>query len=149
MLVRYFIKNTNNPTTLYVRLSIKRGVVFRKTTQLQINPKFFNNKTGKIRSMDKYLGSSGLNETLEKLRAHIVSSYNITSVKGGVLDRCWFGNVINVFFNRVEESDLLYLERYANHYVEKLPKRINNNGTYCSRATILKYTTIHRKIIAY
>jgi len=147
--VRYFIKSTNNPTTLYVGFSVKRGVLFRKTTQLQIDPKFFNNKTGKIRNIEKYQGGSELNETLEKLRAHIVASYNITSTKGEFIDSGWFGNVLNGFFNRGDEDNLVFLEDYAKNYVEKLHTKVNRDGVSCSRVTILKYTTIHRKIIAY
>ena len=148
--VKYFIKGKKNPSTIYVRFSIKRGLVLRKSTQLQVNPKFFFDKSGTIRNVDKYNGGSELKESLEKLRAHIIASYNVANSNSTILDSSWFGYVINSFFNRVSEDKLLYLEQYAYHYVEKLPTKTNRNGTIgCTKVTIFKYTTILRKITAY
>lgn len=148
--VKYFIKNTNNPTTLYVRFSVSRDVFFRKSTQLQINPKFFNAKSGKIKNVENYDGGSLLEATLANLRGNIISAYNSINSEGGSLDSNWFSNVINKFFKRVEDDNLEQLEKYAYHYVEKLPFKANPNGTVgCSTVTIRKYTTILRKITAF
>jgi len=148
--ISFYIKNKKNPTTLYVRFSVKRGILFRKSTQLQIDPKFFNEKTGKLKNIEKYIGGIELNATIEQLRGHILSDYNSANTTGENLDRKWFGGIVNTFFNRVGENKLEYLEQYAKHYVEKLPNKRNNNGTIgCARATIVKYNTIYRKIVEY
>lgn len=148
--VKYFIKNTKNPTTLYVRFSVSRDVFFRKSTQLQVNPKFFNQKIGKIKNVENYVGGADLEAVLANLRGNIISSYNSQNANGGSLESDWFSNIINKFFKRVEDNNLEQLEKYANHYVEKLPFKANSNGTVgCSTVTIRKYTTILRKITAF
>lgn len=148
--VTYYIKNKKNPTTIYVRFSIRRGLLFRKSTQLQVNPKYFNEKSGKLKNVEDSVGRSELKAQMEKLRGHITSSYNTANSDGNFLDSKWFGGIINTFFNRVGDNNLEYLEEYALHYVEKLPEKRNKNGTIgCTRATIVKYNTIYRKIVAY
>ncbi|MFD1062033.1 phage integrase SAM-like domain-containing protein [Winogradskyella litorisediminis] len=148
--ISFYIKNKKTHTTLYVRFSVKRGVLFRKSTQLQVDPKFFNTKTGKLKNLDNYTGGIELKATMEQLRGHISSYYNSANSDGEYLDSKWFGGVVNTFFNRVGDNKLEYLEEYAKHYVEKLPNNRNKNGTIgCTRATIVKYNTIHRKIVAY
>ena len=148
--VKYFIKNNSNPTTIYVRFSVTRKILFRKSTQLQIDPKFFNTKIGKVKNIDGFDGRDELIGTLENLRGHIITSFNKSNGNKELIDSKWFGVVIDKFFNRYKENDLEFLEKYANHYVEKLPTKANPNGSYgVTQNTIIKYTTILRKIRAY
>lgn len=148
--VKYFIKNNSNPTTIYVRFSVTRKILFRKSTQLQIDPKHFNTKTGKVKNIDGFKGRDELIGTLENLRSHIITSFNNSNSNQELIDSKWFGVVIDKFFNRHKDNDLGFLEKYANHYVEKLPTKANPNGSIgVTQNTIVKYTTILRKIKAY
>jgi len=56
--ISFYIKNKKTPTTLYVRFSVKRGVLFRRSTQLQVDPKFFNTKTGKLKNLSIELATT-------------------------------------------------------------------------------------------
>lgn len=148
--VKYFIKNNSNPTTIYVRFSVTREILFRKTTQLQIDSKLFNNKTGKLKNIESFEGKDELNATLENLRGYIITAFNTSNSRKELIDSNWFGVVIDKFFNRHKENDLGFLEKYANHYVEKLPTKANPDGSIgVTQNTIVKYTTILRKINAY
>lgn len=148
--IKFFIKKAGNPTTIYLRFSVSRDVLLRKSTSLQINSQFFNSKTGKIKNTEDFTEKGELENKLENLRAFIINSFNEDSQKGIVFNNEWLGFKIDKFFNRTKEDNLTLLEDYAKHYIEKLPTKANPNGTYgVSRTTIVKYTTILRKIQSY
>jgi len=114
---------------------------------LQINPNFFNKKTGKLKNVDNYEVGTELNETMERLRGYIISSYNNANIDANICDKHWFEGVLNTFFNRVGKNNLEYLVEYAYSYIKKMPIKTNKNGTIgCAKGTIVRYISMIRKL---
>lgn len=148
--IKFFIKGTSNPTTIYLRLSAANGVLIRKSTSYLINPKFFNKNNGKIKLNQKEIDLTELNNNLENLKTTITTSYNTFISNGGQVNKLWLDNILDVFFDRATENELDYFVQYANDYIKKLPTKTNpKGGVGVAISTLKKYKTIRRKMEKY
>jgi len=148
--VKFFIKGTSNPTTIYLRLSASGGILLRKSTSYLINPLFFNKKNGKIKLNQKEVDLTELNNNLENLKTAIITSYNTSISEGGKTDKLWLNTVLDIFFNRTIENKFDYFVNYANDYISKLPIKTNpKGGVGVAISTIKNYTSIKQKVEKY
>jgi len=148
--ITFHVRTKTNPSKITVRFRVGRDLDMRKTTPININPKYFNNKTGKIKHLAEYKEKDTIQNQLNNLETALLSEYNKTVTSGGFINSDWLATAINRHFNIIEVTDLNYLTNYFKHYIETIKLKTNDKtgllGT--SKATITKYETIARKIEA-
>ena len=146
--LKYFIKGESNPTTIYMRFVHGRKYDFKKSTSLLVNPKYWNNEKGKVKHLSEFTDKLNLQNSLDGLRSEILGGFNTSYANGGIIDSDWLSTTIYAFFDQNTNMDLNYLTDYTNHFIDRLPYRIQKNGsTGVSIATAKQYQTTLNKIL--
>lgn len=148
--VRFFIKGKSKPASINVRF--KRGSKFdiSRTTSLTINPKYWNQKQGKIRPVAEFEDRQSLEKDLNLLKSKIYSQYNIDFPQGVNITGSWLNEVIQNYFNQDNNLNKDYLIDFARYYLKNLPNKIQKDGTTGVKpATLKKYETNLRKLEAF
>ncbi len=77
--VKYRVRGTKIDSPIYLRFSNGRDCVIEMKSGYFINPKYFNNKSGKVRDMAEFKDKVNLDVKLSKLETSIRESLNKTS----------------------------------------------------------------------
>ena len=145
--LKYFIKGTANPATIYFRFLHGRKIDFKKSTTLLIDPKFWNNKKGEIRQIAENEDKKNLQNKLNNLKSQILNKFNDDYSTGVNINPDWIGSTIDNIFNQHEEIDFNYFTDYAEYFYENLNSKVQKSGkTGVSLSTIKKYKTVIVKI---
>ncbi len=145
--VKFFLKGSNNPSTIYVRFRHGRKFDFTKSTSLLINPKYWNNAKGSVKQVSAFQDKLNLQTDLNKLNNHLLNSFNLAYTDGVVISSDWLSNTINNHFNQSEGIDLNMFSDYAEYFHNNLMNKVQNNGkTGVTKATFAKYKTVIGKV---
>ena len=148
--IKYFIKGTSNPTTIYLRFIHGRNYDFKKSTSLLINPKYWNNNKGSVRQINEFEDKLNLDNDLNNLKTKILNQFNSDYAKGVYINSDWLTSTIKKYFNQHSETDFNYLLDYAEYFLKNLPNKVLKSGkTGVSSSTIKRYKTIIQKIQDY
>lgn len=149
--LKFYVRGKRNPSKIGVRFMVDGSTDYRLTTPLQVNPQYFNNKTGKVKHLTHFKEKDEIQGKLKRFEMFALSEYNKSVSRGGAINSDWLQNCINTHFNLIEVTDNNYLENYCTHYVEKLKLKTNDKtgGMGASKATITKYNTIKNKVVAF
>lgn len=143
--VKYLLKGSNNPSTIYVRFRHGRKHDITKSTSLLINPRYWSDK-GKVKQISAFKDKLNLQNELNSLNAHILNTFNDTYSKGGLITSEWLSSTIKTFFNQDSKTDLNYFLDYTEFYKENLNNRVLKNGqTGVTENTLKRYNTIINK----
>ena len=115
--VKYSIRSAINPASIYCRYSNTRAIDIVTSTNLLINPKFWDHKNGKARNVID-IDSDELNKKLTLLRIHIFESHNQAYMDGNIIDRQWLQNTISEFFNRPKDEVKLNNSEHTIYYTD-------------------------------
>lgn len=126
--VRYFTKRTGNPSTILLRLRHGRKYDLTKSTQLLIDPKFWNNKKGAVKQVADFPDKLNFQTELNNLRNHVLNAFNDSYSNGQLINSDWLNNTIKGFFEQNEETDFNYLVDYSEYFLETLGNTIQANG---------------------
>ena len=151
--IKFYInqKDPKKEYTINVILKNGRQGKFKKSTGFKIIGRHWDSakeipiaesKTGE---RNYYL----LRIKLPKLRAKLKEAITIANHNGTNIDGNWLEKEIDIFFGRLApDIDFKYLTDYANHFIDRLPYRIQKNGTTgVSIATSKQYQTTLNKIL--
>jgi len=145
--VKFFLKGSNNPSTIYVRFRHGRKFDFTKSTSLLINPKYWNNAKGSVKQVSAFQDKLNLQTDLNKLNNHLLNTFNLAYADGEVISSDWLNNTINKHFNQSQGFDLNLFSNYAEHFHNNLMNKVQNNGkTGVTKATFAKYKTVIGKV---
>lgn len=145
--LKYFIKGTQNPTTIYLRFVHGREFDFKRSTSLLINPKFWNAKKGEVKQLAEFIGKKNVQNDLNILSTHILNSFNNSYANGEIINSDWLNSAIRNCFNQSDETDFNYFTDYAEYFHKNLENKVQVNGnTGVTIATKKKYRTIINKI---
>lgn len=146
--LKFYVRGKRNPSKIGVRFMVDGSTDYRKTTPLQINPQYFNNKTGKVKQVGAFKEKDQIHNKLQGFEMFLFAEYNKAVSTGTPITPDWLQNCINTHFNLIEVTDNNYLANYCAHYVEKLKLKTNDKtgGLGASKATITKYNTIKTKV---
>ncbi len=148
--IKYFTKGAGNPSTIHLRLVHGRKFDFTKSTQLLINPKYWNNKKGSVKQIADFPEKLNVQNDLNELRNHILNSFNDSYANGQLINSDWLKNSINGFFEQTEDIDFNYLIDYSEYFIKTLGNTIQANGnTGVAPKTIVKYQIIIDKLKAF
>ena len=138
--VRFFTKSKRKPAVINVRF--KRGSKFdiSRTTSLTVDPKYWNNKQGAVKSLAEFEGKLQLKKTLQNLKGEILNSYNKDFSNGRIINSEWLNNTILHFFDQDKDLQTEYLSDYAELHLKSLPSKVLKNGqTGVKKTTFAKY----------
>lgn len=145
--IKYFTKGTANPSTIHLRLIHGRKYDFSKSTQLIIDPKYWNSKKGAVKQIADFADKVNVQKDLNDLRSHILNLFNDSYTNGQLINSDWLKSTIDSFFEQNEDIDFNYLVDYAEYFIKTLGNTIQANGkTGVEPKTVEKYQIIINKI---
>lgn len=124
MIIRYFIKNTDNDLRkIFVRL--RDGRKFDKVawTEKQTLEKLWNQKKEEIRNVSQ-LHNSGkenkeqVNQYLEELKIFLIKKYNEDFAKSLTLEKNWLRDQIKAYSNRVDLDEKTSAKYFLSEWIE-------------------------------
>ena len=146
--VKFQVRGKRNPSKITARLIIDKDNDFRRSTPILVNPKYFNNKGGKVRQIAEFTDKISVQESLDEFRHYIIKEYNQAVSKSTYINSDWLQNCIDSKFEVVKKTDHNILTNYCQLYVDRLKHKTNDKTgeVGASKATITKYNTIKTKI---
>lgn len=100
--IKYLLQSKSNYSNIYLRLSNGRGNVFKRKTGLSINPNEWGSK-----QLPKQTTSANKNltTTLLELNNFVLKRLNEDNSEGETINGEWLKKVIDIHFNRINESN--------------------------------------------
>ncbi|WP_051201374.1 phage integrase SAM-like domain-containing protein [Christiangramia portivictoriae] len=146
--VKFQVRGKRNPSKITARLIIDKDNDFRRSTPILVNPRYFNNKGGKVRQIAEFTDKLSVQEKLDDLRHYIIQEYNKAVANSTYINSDWLQNCIDSKFEVVKKTDHNILTNYCELYVDRLKHKTNDKTgeVGSSKATITKYNTIKTKI---
>lgn len=145
--IKYFTKRAGNPSTILLRLRHGRKYDLTKSTELLIDPKYWNDKKGAVKQVADFPDKINVQNDLNNLRNHILNSFNDSYANGQLINSEWLKSTINGFFEQTEDTDFNYLVDYSEYFIQTLGNTIQANGkTGVEPKTIEKYQIIINKL---
>jgi len=99
MTIKFLLKQKNNPSAIYIRLSSGRKIQCICSTKIYINPKTWSTNTNKI--LPKYDSGKISNKTLSDLSTFISKEYFTDFKNGVIINTIWLRGVINKYHNQI------------------------------------------------
>ncbi|AHW61783.1 hypothetical protein FH5T_08240 [Draconibacterium orientale] len=144
---KFLIQGKNNPTNIYVRLSLNKGKSIKRKTGYVINPSDWST-TGYPKQTDEDL--KRFKNKLEQLKATLGTKLNEATGAGAEIDGTWLEHTIDEINNKKEKTDLDRLVNYCDYFIGSLPIKVQRNGKQgVSEITIKKYKTVKNKLSAF
>lgn len=148
--IKFKVRGKANPSNVYARFSAGKTTDVTRKTPLAVNPKFFSNKTGRVKKMADFSNAYNFQNTLNGLEISILEAYNDAISNKKIISGEWLQSAINEYFNISTETDLSFLDNFFSYYIEKLKKYPNpTTKKMTAPRTILKYENTQKKIKAY
>ncbi len=123
--IKLIVRGKSNPSPLHARFINGRDCDLSCVTGVLVNPDHWDNKKGNYRNTVQINLRNEKFVHLEKLKTHIVETYNEFYMSGHIIDNKWLTATILSFFNRpVKEIDgrvpnhLIYYIDYAEWWLE-------------------------------
>ncbi|MGC6429854.1 MAG: phage integrase SAM-like domain-containing protein [Jejuia sp.] len=100
--IKYELKSKSDSASIYLRLSVKRGLLLYRKTGLAINPESWSNTT----SLPKQNSASNknLNTKLQKLKTFVFERLNEANSNNEIVNGSWLKHQIDLYFERISES---------------------------------------------
>jgi integrase len=144
--LKYFIKGSQNPTTIYLRFTHGRKIDIKRSTSLLINPKYWNSNKGTVKQIAEFKDKINLQNDLNNLENHILNTFNNVYANGGIINSDWLNQTIKGHFNQDQRTDLNYFLEFAEYHKKTLNTKVLNSGkTGVSSNTLKRYNTIINK----
>lgn len=144
---KFLIQGKNNPTNIYVRLSLSKGKSIKRKTGYVINPSDWSS-TGYPKQNDEEL--KRFKSKLGQLKATLGTKLNEATSSGKEIDGLWLEKTIDEINNKKEKTDLDRLVNYCDYFIQSLPIKVQKNGTQgVSEITIKKYRTVKNKLASF
>jgi integrase len=148
--IKYFIKGSQNPSTIYLRFAHGRKVDLKRSTSLLINPDYWSNAKGSVKSVAAFEDKINLQNKLNDLTKHILNAFNDSYANGVLIDGNWLNNSISEHFKQDKGTQLNFIVEYAEYFHKNLSTKIQANGrTGATLSTKKKYRTIINKLNAF
>ncbi|WP_375180883.1 tyrosine-type recombinase/integrase [Chryseobacterium sp.] len=163
--IRYLLKSTKNPASLYIRFRAGRKIDLVAATGFHIDPKHWSNAKQSMKNIVEQtliindLDNSNkmryekLNNSLRKLKDFVIESFNHSQIDGDIIDKTWLENNLIKCFNRPinDGADTkIFFVPYIELFIEKAPTRIRKKTNKpVSVETIKAYKATLTKILAF
>lgn len=118
--IKYLLQSERENSNIYIRYSIKKGLVLKRKTGLVINPSNWSKDKGLPIQKDQELKSLKLK--LDKLSIFVNDAYNNAIDKGIEFTGDWLQHQIDLFNNKVVVVDLDILTNSIEFYIDTSDK---------------------------
>jgi len=112
----------NNFYSIYVRMYHGRLFDFEKPISVFIEEQHWDPKNERVKRSIHAPNNEQINSTLEQLRAHMFSEFNVGMITGQDFDRKWFDTAVLSFFNRTEQISnefwKIFFTDWCNYWLE-------------------------------
>ncbi|RYG53767.1 MAG: hypothetical protein EOO01_03480 [Chitinophagaceae bacterium] len=144
--VKFLIQSQSESAPVYLRLSVSKNEVFKRTTGLFIDARFWDAKNGSPKeTRDVEIKQKAAD--LKSLEGYVMSSYYTDHKKGILVDGAWLRKTIDTLYNRVEISELDYFTTYCDYFLQELPVRATDGKKdSVGKRTQEKYNNIVQKL---
>lgn len=146
--IKYQILGKSENVSIYLRLSIKRGLTPRAKTGLHINPKDWSSSNYPKTNIDT---NKKLKSDLQKLETYILDNVNKASSEGVEINVVWLNHNIDLHFGRATEnkqSDLLV--DAIQSIIDEASTRKNAKGSLgLSKSRVNAYASLKNILIDY
>lgn len=144
----YFLRSDVTTSHIYIRLSVRRGLVLKRKTGFTIDPADWSLETNMPKQGNEKL--KNLRTKLKKLETHIEDGLNNLTSAGSEPTADWLQEQIDKYNGKKKVTDEDQLTNYIEKYIGFLPYKEYPNGHQgATRATITKYNTLKSKIEVY
>jgi len=127
--IKFIIQSKKQNSTIYSRLSIGAGKVYKRKTREQVNPEDWNAKKGSLiqrtaLSKESSHRQNELVSTLNKLETFILEQYS-KRTETEIINGDWLDEIIEAYYSGGRKADQLsFIDNYLEHYkVNILPFR--------------------------
>lgn len=146
--VSFLLQSKSENAQIYIRLSNGRNGVFKKKTQLFINPNNWSNNTNYPKQSNAE--NKKLYNTLNDLKSFVLNNLTSDSSKGVTIDSFWLEKKIDECFGRVQNIERDFLVNHIQSIIENAAVRETKNGKIgYSKSTIKNYKCFKNKILDY
>ena len=146
--IKFQILSKSENASIYLRLSIKRGVSPRAKTGLHINPKDWSSTNFPKTNIDT---NKKLKSDLQKLETYILDNVNKGSSQGVEINTAWLKHNIDLHFGCATEnkqSDLL-VDAIQSIIDEASTRKNAKGGLGLSKSRVNAYTSLKNILIEY
>jgi hypothetical protein len=146
--IKFQILGKSENASIYLRLSIKRGVSPRAKTGLHINPKDWSSTNFPKTNIDT---NKKLKSDLQKLETYILDNVNKGSSQGVEINTAWLKHNIDLHFGCATEnkqSDLL-VDAIQSIIDEASTRKNAKGGLGLSKSRVNAYTSLKNILIEY
>ncbi|GAA5087112.1 phage integrase SAM-like domain-containing protein [Chryseobacterium ginsengisoli] len=163
--IRYLLKSTKNPASLYIRFRAGRQIDLVAPTGFHIDPKHWSNARQSMKNIveqnpitsdlenSNNMRYEKLNNSLKKLRDFIIENFNHSQIDGDIIDKTWLENNLIKCFNRPLNDgadNRIFFVPYIEQFIEKAPTRIRKKTNKpVSVETIKAYKATLTEILAF
>lgn len=145
--VNYLFKGKKNPANLYCRFTNTRSVDLWATTNIFLNPEYWDQGNQKIRNVIVVKNRDEINKKLTQLKIHIIDCFNIDFMNGEIIDKDWLKKTITLFFkrpnteiNNFNKPSTIYYTDYTQNWLDVKSKSwLIGSDKYMPKREIMKY----------
>lgn len=150
--VQFEIREKKGQCTIYVRLSVARGCVYRRKTGRLIPKEHWSVETNMPKGRTGE--STNMKSELVDLQSNIYREFDADNAQGIKIDADWLEKKIDKFYNRdkkpVDVMERGNLSEWCKEFLTRVAERGNFSERGCVNAgTVKKYNTIVLKLEAF
>jgi integrase len=145
--IKFLIKGTTNPSSIYIRFRHGKQYDFTKTTSLLINPSYWSKTKGNIKQISENKEKKNLQNNLNDLKSYVLNDFNEVYSNGGLINSDWLQNSIRTCLNQNANVDFNYFTDYATYFYDNLGNKVLKSGkTGVTENSIKRYKTLINKL---
>ena len=144
--IRYELRSKKSNASIYLRFSVKRGLLLYKKTGLQINSKDWSENANLPKQTTA--GNKKLIKHLKKLEGFIYDSFNNSIIENETINANWLSLQMDIFFGRVNKSGQSeFLTDALNNLINNSKKiKSSRGGLGLSKSREYSYLNLLKKI---
>lgn len=134
--INFVVKTKNNPSQIYIRFSHGREIDCWASSNLLINPKFWDQKRQRLRTTKQTPEAIIINTKLEELRGAIITGFTLSYASGLEIDSAWLDKTIKEHFNRpaheiglTRDKTAIYFHDFLLFWLENIAPEYRNANT--------------------
>lgn len=141
--VKFIIRNkkAKKSTSIYYAINLSRTIRVRGTTKLQIHPKYWDEKSQKVRNMNEVSNiKDSINLKLSKLKGFILKKIAEYDLYNPAEIEIELKKDIDIYFGKAAKPENLTFYTFAKQFIDQSKNRIiNKSGRTLSNRTIKEY----------
>lgn len=127
--VKLIVRGRSNPSALHIRFYHGKIDVSGRTNLL-VDPSQWDNRAGNHRNLKSIELLRKKQLDFEKLKIHVIESYNDAYRNGDVIDREWLENSVGAYYNRPVQEKRGQIEKHLIYYIDFVEWWLENKAKH-------------------